>query len=102
MSDMAHSTHEDDGLSRKTWMQLRQCTRLAMDYLRGEALAAHAPESQLILAEMEKILSEGSTDDPRPAWYLSWRDVGRDRDRNLILEYKPSGGRYHVIPEEDL
>ena len=31
-----------------------------------------------------------------------WEKHGRDRDGNLILRYKPSGGLYRVLPEEDL
>jgi len=44
---------------------------------------------------------------PRPqaavrAWHAGWTPAGRDRDGNLILIHKPTGGLYRVIPEEDL
>lgn len=39
---------------------------------------------------------------PHDGWYDDWAEVARDRDGNLILEYKPTGGRYRLLPEEDL
>jgi hypothetical protein len=57
-----HGMNEmDDGLSEKTWMQLRQCTRIALHYLRDQGHGEWYP-GNLILAEMEKVLAEGSTD----------------------------------------
>jgi hypothetical protein len=49
-----------DELDSKTWMQLRQCTYLALHYLRR--IADDDLGSRRIVAEMERILAEGSTD----------------------------------------
>jgi hypothetical protein len=35
-------------------------------------------------------------------WHDDWEPDSRDGDRNLVLRYKPSGGLYRVLPEEDL
>ena len=44
----------------------------------------------------------GASYRPVPRWYDDWALTGRDRDGNLILIHKPTGGLYRVIPEEDL
>jgi hypothetical protein len=54
---------EDPPLGDKTWMQLRQCTRIALYYIRSQVEDGSAPAAGYdALAEMEKVLAEGSTD----------------------------------------
>lgn len=38
---------------------------------------------------------------PAPRWHDGWAEVGRDGDGNLLLEYKPTGGHYKVLPAEE-
>jgi hypothetical protein len=34
-------------------------------------------------------------------WYDDWEFAGRDRDGNLILRHKETGGLYRVLPVEE-
>ena len=34
-------------------------------------------------------------------WHENWADAGRDSDGNLLLEYKPAGAAYRVLPVEE-
>jgi hypothetical protein len=35
-------------------------------------------------------------------WQADWELVARDGEGNAVLKHKETGGRYRVIPEEDL
>jgi hypothetical protein len=64
--------------------------------LRQEALNQNTSASALTVQAVKEKLTHSDK------WCADWEAAGRDRDGNLILKYTPTGGLYHVIPEEDL
>jgi len=37
-----------------------------------------------------------------PDWRFEWELIARGGDGNAVLKHKATGGRYRIIPEEDL
>ena len=52
----------------------------------------------LALAAEDALEPEGEGGD----WRFEWEMVARDGNGNAALKHKSTGGRYRIIPEEDL